>query len=411
MGHIIDLYGSDSRFDRSLSSSRTDDEFWRIVREQFVFPDDYIYMNTGGIGALPSLVINKLVTSINEQEKHPRPGHSHEDWLKTKKICSSFFGPEIKVEELALNSCATEGINIILNGLGLKSGDEIITSTHEHPAVHIPLLNHHHYNKIGIKTFDPDMEKAGGNLERISKLITSKTRLILISHITCTTGQKYPIKEIAQLAARKGIIMAVDGAQVPGSMEIDLKDMNVDYYVTSGHKWMLGPKRTGILYVPERNLPKLQPTTVGAYSDSGYDIEKMTINLQESAQRFEFGTQNEPLFLGLAAGAQFVKTIGLKRVQSHNRELAEAFYEGLRKMGNIEILSPKQKDYRSSMITFRIAGRKNRDIANYLGKGDAIRVRVVDEAGLNGVRVSFHVYNQGFEVERIINKISDFLKQ
>jgi len=77
-------------------------------------------------------------------------------------------------------------------------------------------------------------------------------------------------------------------------------------------------------------------------------------------------------------------------------------------MGNIEILSPKQKDYRSSMITFRIAGQKNRDIASYLGKGDAIRVRVVDEAGLNGVRVSFHVYNQRFEVERIINKISDF---
>ncbi len=411
MGQITDLYGSDSGFDRSLSSSQSDDEFWRIVREQFVFPDDYIYMNTGGIGALPSLVINKVVTSINEQEKHPRPGYSHENWIKTKKICSGFFGTGVKVEELALISCATEGINIILNGLGLKSGDEIITSTHEHPALHIPLLNHHKYNNIRIKTFHPDMENAEGNLDRISKLITEKTRLIFMSHITCTTGQIFPIKEIAELAARKGVVLAVDGAQAPGSMEVNLKDMNVDYYVTSGHKWMLGPKRTGILYVPEKNLEKLQPTTVGAYSDNGYDIEKMTINLQESAQRFEFGTQNEPLYLGLAAGAQFVKTIGLKKIQGHNRELAEAFYEGLEGMGDIEILSPQQKEYRSSMITFRIAGQKNRDIASYLGKGDAIRVRVVDEAGLNGVRVSFHVYNQRFEVDKILGKIADFTKQ
>ena len=205
--------------------------------------------------------------------------------------------------------------------------------------------------------------------------------------------------------------MAVDGAQAPGSMEIDLKDLDIDYYVTSGHKWMLGPKRTGILYVPEKNLDKLQPTTVGAYSDSGYDIEKMTINLQESAQRYEFGTQNEPLYLGLAAGAQFVKTIGLKKVQEHNRELAEAFYEGLKGIGGVEILSPQQKECRSSMITFRIEGQKNRDIAGYLGKGDAIRVRVVDEAGLNGVRVSFHVYNQRFEVDKILTKITDYTKQ
>lgn len=411
MGSISNLYGSDSSFAQELAKSARDDEFWRIVRQQFVYPEDYIYLNTGGIGALPSLVINKLVKSLNEQEKFPRPGHSHDNWNNIKQTCTSFFGPDCKPEELALNSCATEGINIILNGLGLKSGDEIITSTHEHPAVHVPLINHHRLNGIVVKTFEPDMESGTGNEDRISKLITKKTKLIILSHITCTTGQIMPLKEIGDLAREAGVVFAVDGAQAPGSMEINLKDFDVDYYACSGHKWMLGPKRTGILYVPSKNLENLQPTTVGAYSDKGYDISNMSMELQNSAQRFEFGTQNEPLFIGLGAGAEFIKTIGLSKVQKHNRELAEKFHEGLMDLSGIRILSPEQKEYRSSMITFSIPGSKAQDISNYLAKDDAIRVRVVNEAGLNGVRVSFHVYNQSFEVDRILNKISTYLKK
>ncbi len=411
LGPIAKLYGVDSPFGLALKQSDNDDDFWRIIREQFVFPDDYIYMNTGGIGALPSLVINKVVTSMNEQERFPRPGHSHDNWIDIKKTCAALFGTECKVEELALISCATEGINIILNGIGLKAGDEIITSTHEHPALHIPLLNHHRLNKVNIITFDPDMHSAAGNIDRISRLITNKTRMIFISHVTCTTGQVFPIKEIGELAKSKGIILAVDGAQAPGSMEINVNNLDVDYYVCSGHKWMLGPKRTGILYVPSKNLDFLQPTTVGAYSDSGYDISKMSLTLQDSAQRYEFGTQNEPLFLGLGAGAQFVQTIGLKKIQAHNRELAEAFYEGLSGIKGVEILSPEEKEYRSSIISFRIKSQKAQDVASFLGKGKAIRVRVVTEAGLNGVRASFHVYNQRFEVDKILNKIADFSKQ
>ena len=411
MGSISKLYGVDSPVGLALKESDNDDDFWRLVREQFVFPDDYIYMNTGGIGALPSLVINKVVTSLNAQERHPRPGHSHDNWIDIKKTCTPFFGPECKVEELALISCATEGINIILNGIGLKEGDEIITSTHEHPALHVPLLNHHQMNNVNIKIFDPDLHSAAGNIERISRLITNKTRMIFISHVTCTTGQIFPIQEIGELAKSKGIIFAVDGAQAPGSMEINLNNSNVDYYACSGHKWMLGPKRTGILYVPSKNLDSLQSTTVGAYSDSGYDISKMSLTLQDSAQRYEFGTQNEPLFLGLGAGAKFVQTIGLKKVQMHNRELAEAFYEGLSSIQGVEILSPEEKEYRSSLISFRVPGHQAQDVASFLGKGKAIRVRVVPEAGLNGVRVSFHLYNQRFEVDRILNKIADFIKQ
>ena len=409
-GHIANVYGSGSLFETALKDTTDAGEFWKIIREQFIFPEDYIYLNTGGIGALPSLVINKVASSMNEMELHPKPGHSLKNWQKIKESCAPLLGPGCRTGELALIGCASEGINIILNGLGLQKGDEVITSTHEHPAVHIPLINLHRTKQVSIKSFDPDIVSGLGNIDRIASLITKKTRLILISHITCTSGQIFPLKEISRLARQNGIIFAVDGAQAPGTMEMDLRDTGVDFYTCSGHKWMLGPKRTGLLYVPSENLEVLQPTTVGTYSDKGYDIKDLTISLQDSAQRYEFGTQNESMFLGLGAGTQFIRTIGLKRIREHNRKLAELFYSGLAQTGKVEIISPEEEQYRSSMISFRIPGIKAEDIAGFLGT-KSIRVRIVNEASLNAVRVSFHVYNQEFEVRRILECIDEFLKQ
>ena len=118
-----------------------DDEhtFWKIVREQFIFPRDYAYLNTGGIGAVPTLVLNKIKTGMNQEQIHPKPGHDHKRWVNIKEKCTGLLSPDCKKEELALVSTATEGINIIINGLPLKKGDEVITSTHEHPALHSDL--------------------------------------------------------------------------------------------------------------------------------------------------------------------------------------------------------------------------------------------------------------------------------
>ncbi len=409
-GGVNQVFASPSIMNKSLKDIKDDENFWKVIREQFIFPDDYIYLNTGGIGAVPNLVLNEIETSMIEQEKYPRPGHDHNKWLETKQTCTGLLAPECKIEELALVSTATEGINIIINGLPLKSGDEIITSTHEHPALHVPLLNKWLRNGVAIKAFEPDLKNGAGNLDRISELITGKTRLIFLSHITCTTGQIMPLKEIGQLAKKKNIWFAVDGAQAAGSMPMNIKECQVDFYTASGHKWTLGPKRTGVLYVKEEMLDVLKPMTVGAYSDNGYDILKGKLDFQPSAQRYEYGTQNESLFRGMKTGVDFIKAIGLDRIKKHNRELAEIFYDGLLNIPDVEIVSPEEKKYRSSIISFRVKGKDFKELASFLTASKRIRVRVVSEAGLNSVRASFHVYNNKEEVEKIIQEIRNFIK-
>ncbi len=406
MNPVGGIAASPAEFSDSLKLLTVGVDLWKKTREQFTYPADFIYFNTGGIGAAPKAVLNMVDSTMRMLEISPRPGHDEKDWLEIKNSCTPFFGPSCLADELALTNTATEGINIILNGLGLKPGDEIITTTHEHVALNLPLLNQSKRNGVIIKTFEPDLKIGANNVKAVRKLITPQTRLIFISHITCTTGQILPVEEIGRLAHENNILFAVDGAQSAGTMPVDLKASGIDFYACCGHKWLLGPKRTGLLYVQKDRLSFLQPTTVGAYSDATHNMLTGELVWKDSAGKFEYGTQNEPLFRGLETAAKFLLAIGLNKIKEHNRSLAEQFYIGLLKIPGVEILSPAEEQYRSSMITFKLKNIGHQETANYLTNEKQIRVRVVPEAGVNGIRASFHVYNQDFEVDKILYEIS-----
>jgi len=131
----------------------------------------------------------------------------------------------------------------------------------------------------------------------------------------------------------------------------------------------------------------------------------MDMTFDPTAQRYEYATQNEMLFHGLGAGVDFVRTIGLQKILDHNKSLAEKFYEGLKEIPGIEVISPEENEYRTAMITFRVKEQNIREIAHELSNKRGIRVRHVPEVGLEGLRVSFHVYNNESEVERILREL------
>jgi selenocysteine lyase/cysteine desulfurase len=392
-----------------FSKPGNEDELWNVIRQEFSFPDGYVYLNTGGIGSVPRHVRSIFSDAWAQLEMNPTPGHDSNKWNDIKKDVAPLLGPGVDFQEIALISSATEGINIILNGLPLQKGDEIITSNHEHVALIIPLLNQIRRRGVVVKFFEPDRNSGLNNVKLISDLITKRTRLIFVSHRTTTTGQLLPVKEIGRLAKSGGIWFALDGAQAPGSMLIDVKDWNVDFYTFSSHKWILAPRRTGVLYIRRDLQDLVEPLTVGAYSDNGFDLKNGTLNFQTSAQRYEYGTQNELLYFGLHESVKFLNSIGIQKIKEHNEVLSERFYDELKKTGSCELLSPEEREYRSSMITFRIPGKNFNEITGAMGK-DQIRVRPVSEGQLNGVRVSFHLYNNLDDVERAVKSITNYLK-
>jgi selenocysteine lyase/cysteine desulfurase len=392
-----------------FSLPESEEDLWRVIREEFSFPEGYVYLNTGGIGSVPRHVRSFFSDAWAQLEMNPTPGHDLNKWNDIKKDVAQLLGNGVDYSEVALISSATEGINIILNGLPLQKGDEIITTTHEHVALNIPLLNQIKRRGVIIKYFDPDRKNGLNNVKIINDLITKKTKLIFISHRTTTTGQLLPVKEIGELAKSKNLWYTLDGAQVPGSMPVEVNSYNVDFYTFSTHKWMLAPRRTGVLYVRKDMQDVIAPMTVGAYSDNGFNIKDGSLNFQLSAQRYEYGTQNELLYFGMHESLKFLNSIGLSKIREHNETLSEKFYGELKKTEGCELLSPEEREYRSSMITFRIPGKNLNDITGAMGK-ENIRVRPVSEADLNGVRVSFHLYNNTDDVDKAVRSIRNYLK-
>jgi cysteine desulfurase / selenocysteine lyase len=395
---------------KATAQNFVDDGSWQSLRKEFLIPTDYAYFNTAGLGSSPRIVREQINAKMDEENRHPVSSHSTEEWLAIKEKCAGLLGPGIKKEEIAFTSTTTEGINIILNGLPLKEGDEIITSTHEHVALNIPLLYIAKRKGIKIRTFQPNLEENCGNVSRIKAAISNKTRLIFISHVTCSTGQVLPLQEIGQLAKSKGIWLAVDGAQAIGNIPLNIKQMGIDFYAVSGHKWLLGPKRTGLLYVPETHLDLLQPSTVGAYSDVGFNFDTRSLTFHPTARRYEYGTQNDALFYGLEAAVDFVNRLGMKNIYKHNTHLAGIFYNKLQAINKrgIKVLSPQEESARSGIVTFRLTSGNNAKISYFLGH-QGFRVRHVYEGNLDGIRASFHIYNNLKEVDKFLAQLKTLI--
>ena len=381
-----------------------DEAFWKLIRDQFILDPEWTFLNFGGLGSCPLPVLQSFAEWSRSEERAPSAGHDAKEWDKVKDKLAALLGKTCRREDLALINCATEGVNMIINGLPLKAGDEVITSTHEHVAVNTGLLNRMQRDGIAIRLFEPDIRRAGGNVDRIAALVSPRTRLIIVSHVTCTTGQLLPAKDIAALARSKGIWFALDGAQAPVCVPFDIAETGADFYTCSTHKWAMGPKRTGFLYVRPGMLEALRPLTVGAGSSKSYNVAKGELALEPTVQRFEYGTQNDALFYALGTALDMVATIGPDRIWAHNHALAERFYAGVKGIKGVETLSPEEGTWRTAMIGFRIPGLGSAKIMEHLNK-DRIRVRPVSEGGLDSIRVSFHVCNTDAEVTKILDSL------
>jgi selenocysteine lyase/cysteine desulfurase len=257
---------------------------------------------------------------------------------------------------------------------------------------------------IVIRLFEPDIASAMGNVDRIAKLVTPKTRLIIMSHVTCTTGQLFPVKEIAGLARGKNIWFALDGAQAPVCAPFDIVETGVDFYTCSTHKWMMGPKRTGFIYARPGLAETLRPQTVGGGSSVRYDAAKGEFVLKPTAERFESGTQNDALFYSLGTALDFVDAIGVDRIAKRCRPMAERFYRGLGEIPGVERLSPEEETYRTLMIGFRMKTHPHTAIMEHLAK-DKIKARPVGEGGLNSIRISFYLNNRDEDVTAALDSL------
>jgi len=378
---------------------------WDNIREQFLFPKEKHYLNTGSLGPSPKVVINTICENIEKLETSTSHGRHQID--ETHEKAAKFLN--VTTDEIAFTRNATEGLNIAARSLRLKKGDEIIISTHEHVGGASPWMALEKDFGAIVKLIDLDFN-GENNLQIIKDNITDKTKVVAFSHITCTTGMKLPAKDIVEFCRSKNIYSCIDGAQSLGMFPIDLRDINPDFYASSGHKWLFGPKGTGVLFINKNIIEHINPVFAGAYTDTKFDLNSLTMEYRKSAQREEYGTRNTPITLGLGSAFDFINAIGIDNIAKRGRELVTRFRKSIASTPEIEILTPESDIYSASMITIKIKGKDNLKINPTLNKEKNLRMRGIYENNINGIRISFAIFNSFEEVDLLVDSLKDVVK-
>lgn len=377
------------------------------IRAEFPATSRMGYFNTGTIGPIPKSVLEshqELERDLHLGGPLDRSTNDRVDVLyrSVKAKMASMLGAS--PDSLALVENTTAGINAALLSHGWEAGDEVLTSDAEHPAVLLPLG----YLSQRFGVIVRPIAVRGGVLraDDLSAAIRLRTKAIVVSHVSFSTGGLYPAAEICRLAADRNLLSVIDGAQSAGAVPVDLSELECDYYAFPGYKWLLGPQGTAGLFVSRRARGAF-PYRVGShavaerFADGGF-------RLHDDARRFEGTATTSKLdFITLGDAVQFVAGFGWDMVLARVAGLCGLFREGLLAIAGIELISPKASDESSSLICFRLAGKPAADVNEALcRRGLVIRtVGGAGGAGAGGLRASFHFYNTAEEVERLLDAI------
>lgn len=388
------------------TSSEPDEDYWRLVRNQFPLSSKKVFLNNGTFGPSPYSVIEAVKHSLDLTNETPVYGGGETEALEA---LAAFLG--VNKNEIALTHNVTEGNNIAAWGVPLERGCEVILSSHEHVGNATPWLNRAKVDGIKIKVVDLG-KTADETLEIIKKAIGPKTKVIAMPHIPCTIGQVLPIKEMCALAKSKGMFSVVDGAHPPGMLNFSIADLGCDVYTSCCHKWMLAPAGTGFIYVRKDFQDILQTHGVGGGSDTGWNmLEKPPTysKYADSAHRYYYGTQSAALYFGIKAAIDFQNTIGRQHIQNRCLSLASYLQESLLNLGNrIDMVTPTEAISRAAQIGFRIKEYNNEQFnKDMAAKG--IVIRYVPENGLNNLRISTHIYNNKSDVDTLVDEVKKVL--
>jgi cysteine desulfurase/selenocysteine lyase len=384
--------------------SAEEKKYWDDIRAQFPISQELIYMNNGTMGPSPKVITDRVTARIVHVDRTGDYGGDHEAIKKAIARVIGAAGPD----EIAFTHNVSEAISIISSGLELKSGDEVILTDQEHGGNAVPWLARAKRDGIKIKfvTLAPD---DATTLDRFEKAFTPRTKAIAVPHVTCTTGQVLPVKELVRMAHNRGIRVMLDGAHPPGMMQLNVKEIGADAYTSCGHKWLCGPKGVGFLYISPETLDHVIPTWAGAESDKywGYDGK---LDFLPSASRYDFATQNFALYDGLLGAIEFMEAIGFAKIEARIQSLTMRIRKGLAEHApsHYDMLTPPTSI--TGLTTIKLRDMDYHDFANTLLARHKVRTRVVPESNLNANRFSAHIYTSEEDIDSFLEGAKDVLE-
>lgn len=366
---------------------------WQALSRLFLIDKSLTYLNTGSLGSTPKPVLEARRAIELRLESNP-VGEGFGPVLRDAEAVAAkaaeLIGGDVKETTVTRNT--TEGMNFIAEGIDLRPGDHVLTSNNEHGGGLGAWKFFAKYRGVEIDVADiPSPPQSEDEVvENFQKRITSKTRVIMCSHVTFSNGVLVPIARLSELAHRHGALMIVDGAQSSGGVPVNVKKLGCDAYASSGHKFLLGPKGTGILYISEQARDRIKPMQL----DDGYGYY--------TAIR---GTNSMPEAIGLGTVIDWAAQIGRDAIYDRLMSLRNALYGVLERTPHVKIDSPPPgSPMASHLVCFSVT---DRDRHKKLQEQFAQDKVVVKGVGINGIdhRLSVHLYNTEADVEKFAESL------
>jgi cysteine desulfurase/selenocysteine lyase len=387
-----------------------------------------IYLDNAATSQKPIQVIEAIRRFYEESNANVHRGvhtlsqEASELYERAHEEVAEFIGAE-GIEEIIFTKNATEAINLVAYSLGCKGlgpGDEVVVTLMEHHSNIVPWEN---LSKVrGFKVKYADVNDEGGlDYEDLEGLVTRRTKIVCVTHVSNVTGAKNDLARISKIARDNGAMVLVDGAQSVPHMPIDVKRLGIDFLAFSGHK-MLAPTGIGVLYGRREILEEMEPFLGGGEMirevrcDKSDGTCKITYN--ELPWKFEAGTPNVSGGVGLMEAIRYLRGLGMEWVERHEAELTKYALKGLGEMDGIRCYGPGPDSERGGIISFNMDGFDPHDLALLLDQF-GIMVRsgfhcaepLHQRLGLKGsVRASFYVYNVKEEIDELIRALEEIRK-
>lgn len=389
----------------------------KIRRDFPILSSGLIYLDSAASSLTPEPVLDKMLEFYRTYRANIERGvyqlaqKAGEEYETARQKIAGFV--KAKRDEIVISKNSTEGINTIASGLKWRKGDKIVTTNIEHHSNFIVWLRIK--ERYGVKLEIINSSKEGIlDLGDFDKIIDDRTKIVAVTQVSNVLGTITPVDEIARIAHKHGALVLIDGAQSVPHIPVDIRKIDCDFLVFSGHK-MCGPTGIGILYIRRELLNKVEPLCIGGgtIKDVGIDY----YSLKEGPERFEAGTPPIAEAIGLGAAVDYLNGIGMDRVMEHDLKLVKKMQDEIMRIPRLSIYGPDSKQ-RVGIISFNVEGLSPHDVALALDATANIMVRSGAHCALplmkdvicqpNGtVRASTYIYNTSEEIEKFLKVLSE----
>jgi L-cysteine/cystine lyase len=382
-----------------------DDEKLAAVRAGLPALGAGIYLNTGSVGPLPS----ETAAAMDEyaaRELRTGRGHPADFEMFLERMAEARAGIAAivagDVDDIALTHATTDAINMAVWSIPWQSGDHVLTTNHEHGGALGPLVSTR--DRFGVVLDIADIGD-GGNpdavLAALERGVTPTTRLIVVSHVTWTTGARLPVERIGRLARGLGIPLAIDGAQAIGAIPVTIDELGADFYAIPGQKWLLGPEGTGALWVSGSAREWAVPGHAGWFSFEEIGLDG-SATLHRDARRYEASNYHHPSVVGLARSCGWLSMyVGLPWIHERGVALARKAADRLAAIPGVTLVTPRSS--MATLVTFRLDGWPAEAALDELGGRVFAVARTIPP--LDAIRISVGFFNTEAELERFAGAV------